>query len=392
MERLILSILLFALAQIVYAQEEGPAISCDLVRDAVKASSQIRKLAVKSAVPCLVRDKQQIREFMLDTIRTQLPPQKLQNEGRLFEALGLIPRGFDYAKQLVELYVNQVGGYYDPHQHHYVMARWMPASVQMTIAVHELTHALQDQHFNLEHFMDPKLENSDEQLARSALVEGDATAVMTDYSRRLAGMSGIATLPDVNSLLLQNALGIGLLGGSEIPQSLKLLLLFPYSSGLRFVHEILKQGDYAAVDKVFNDPPKSSSEILHPEEYRTRANRKVSISEQELNLPSGSTIIYQDTVGEFVISALLSNFLLDGSLVAKAAAGWQADRAVLYTQPGSDKVRTVWVSRWQNDQQAQEFCEAYKQAISVMEKNDPKSAVQRKFSCSGAFARLIVED
>ena len=374
----------------VYAEAPSAEISCALVKDAVSAASQIRGLPSKSTVPCLVRDKQQIREFMLETIRTQLPPQKLQNEARLFEAIGIVPRGFDYAKQLIELYVAQVGGYYDPHQHHYVMASWMPAGVQMTIAVHELTHALQDQHFHLESFIDPKLENSDEQLARSALVEGDATAVMTDYSRKLVGMPGISTDPDVNSLLLQNALGVGLLGGPEVPQALKVLLLFPYSSGLRFVHEVLKQDGYAGVDKIFKDPPVSSSEILHPEEYKLRANRRVSVSSKDLNLPPQAVIVYQDTIGEFMISALLSNYLSDGARAAQAAAGWQADRAVQYTEPGDDKVKTVWVTRWQNSIQAQEFCDAYKQALEERKKRDPGSEVRQSLSCNDQIVRLLV--
>jgi len=339
----------------------------------------------------MVRDKQQIRDFMLETIRTQLPPQKLQNEGRLFEALGIVPRGYDYGKQLVELYVGQVGGYYDPHQHHYVMASWMPAGVQMVIAVHELTHALQDQHFKLENFMDPKLENSDEQLARSALVEGDATAVMTDYSRKIADLPGIATSPDVNALVLQNALGAGFIGGPETPPALKLLLLFPYSSGLRFVHEILKKDGYAGVDKVFNDPPRSTSEILHPEEYRLRHNRSVSISSEELDLPAQSKIVYQDTIGEFGIVALLSNYISDGALVSRAAAGWQADRAVQYQRSDSEKLATVWVSRWENTAQAREFCDSYNQAILEMQKNEKGLGLRRDLVCTGSTARLLVE-
>ena len=392
MRAVIVTILLFSIALNVCAQAPAVGVSCALVKEAVGVASQIRGLAAKSSVPCLVRDKEQIREFMLNTIHTQLPPQKLQNEGRLFEALGIIPPGYDYAKQLVELYVGQIGGYYDPHAHHYVMASWMPASVQMTIAVHELTHALQDQHFNLEKFIDSKLENSDEQLARSALVEGDATAVMSDYSRKLVGLPGISTTPDVNAILLQNALGVGLLGGADVPNALKMLLLFPYSSGLRFVHDVLTRDGYDGIDKVFKDPPKNSSEILHPEEYRLRNNRQVTISSQELHLPEPATIVYQDTVGEFVISALLSNYIGDGALVARAAAGWQADRAVQYSLQGSGKIATVWVSRWQNAAQAQEFCQAYKQAIVEMQKRDSGGSVRRSLSCNGEVARLLVED
>lgn len=390
LSRIILIALFFTFAPNVLAQPQSSEVSCDLVKDAIREASQIRKLTPKKVVPCLVRDKQQIREFMLDTIQTQLPPQKLVNEGRLFEAVGIIPPGFDYAKQLVELYVSQIGGYYDPLKHHYVMASWMPASVQLTIAVHELTHALQDQHFNLEKFMDPKFGSSDEQLAHSALVEGDATAVMTDYSRALVGMPSIASAPDVNSVLLQNALGVGLLGGSEIPQALKMLLLFPYSSGLRFVHQELMVGGYAGIDKIFQDPPRSTAEILHPEDYKSKVNRKFEISDQDLKLPSDAVVTYRDSLGEFIISALLSNYIVDGSAVAQAAAGWQADKAVLYTRSGSEKINTIWVIRWRDSKEAQEFCSAYNKAlIEIKKKVNP--ATNYKFSCEGVTTSLQVE-
>ena len=114
-------------------------------------------------------------------------PNRLYSEGVVYQRLALVPKDFKYESGIIDLYTSQIGGYYDPKKDHFVMAKWIPASLQFPVAVHELVHALQDQHFKLDTFLDPKTMTSDALMARAALVEGDATAVMIDYSLRAGG-------------------------------------------------------------------------------------------------------------------------------------------------------------------------------------------------------------
>ena len=180
--------------------------------------------------------------------------------------IGFIPLDFNYQQGLIDLYLSQLGGYYDPEKRHFVMAAWMPVMLQTTIAVHELTHALQDQYFNLATFTDQNKYTSDQLMARSALVEGDATLVMLDYQRRLMGQAGLESDKSVSGVMLQNIIGASMMAPmANVPSSLQNLLIFPYTSGLRFAHEFLKDGGYKRLDKIFRSPPRSTEEILHPE-------------------------------------------------------------------------------------------------------------------------------
>ena len=153
----------------------------------MSTASRLRGLKVKREVPCRLQDKAQVERYLRSAIEEKVPKQKLELEGEMYRLIGAIPKDYDYLNGLVAVYTSQLGGYYEPGEEYYAMAAWMPGVLQMPIAVHELTHALQDQHYALEKFIDQKSESSDQLMAKSALVEGDATAVMIDYSRMIVG-------------------------------------------------------------------------------------------------------------------------------------------------------------------------------------------------------------
>ena len=241
---------------------------CQIATGAIEQASNIRSLRVKSKVPCEVHDKEKVKNYLLDTLENKVTFEKLRKEEAVFKALGFIPEDFNYKDGIVELYLGQIGGYYDPDKSYYVMAGWLPAMLQTTIAVHELTHALQDQYFNLQTFLDLKMQSNDELLARSALVEGDATAVMYDFARVTAGQKRLEEESNVEGLMLQSVISASMVAGmGKVPKTLQSMLIFPYTSGLRFAHELLRKGGYKQIDQAFNKPPRSTEEILHPEKY-----------------------------------------------------------------------------------------------------------------------------
>ena len=364
---------LSALIFIVLAPVKFPAYAldenlCVVTKDAIKQASEIRGLRVKRSVPCLLQNREEVKQYLLTTIKTKIPSEKLAMEGLVYRALGFIPPEFNYEEGLVKLYLDQLGGYYDPERDHFVMAAWMPAILQVPVAVHELTHALQDQHFNLDPFMDPKRYDGDQLMSRSALVEGDATAVMVDYTRRLMGQPGLSKEKDVSAIMLQNLLGTGMITATQdVPQSLVNMLIFPYTSGLRFVHSHMRKGGYQAVDRVYKNPPRSSEEILHPEKYPASANEFVSVADAPDIFGEGKQrpIVYRDTVGEFGISALLSSFVANKGECAKAASGWGGDRVVVYKQDADPNPAVVWRVHWDTEKDAKEFFEIYLQVISA---------------------------
>lgn len=341
---------------------------CRIARSVINDASLIRGLKIKKPVPCLVHGQEQVKRYVLSILETKVPPRRLALEELAYKTIGMLPESFQYSAGVVELYVSQIGGYYDPDQKHFVMAGWLPESVQPTIAVHELTHALQDQYYNLGPMMDSKNENSDKLLAYSALVEGDATAVMMDYARRQSGQRPLASEADVESLMMQNLVGAFLVSGEAVPESLKLLLLFPYTSGLRFAHGLLRRGGYSEIDKVFPVPPQTTEEILHPEKYGSGSREYTIPTDADLlagtlgdNLGFGpdSAVEYRDTIGEFGISTLLASGSGDPDAAAEAASGWGGDRLII-VRDGSGAQRMRWLTRWDTPKDAAEFFERYR--------------------------------
>ena len=129
---------------------------CSLAPEALKVAEEIRGLSPKRAVPCKVKDKAQVLTSLNQIIEREVTPEKIKNEELIFKKLKVIPNDFNYKEGLLKLYTSQLAGFYDPIEEYYVTASWLPEIMQTPIAVHELVHALQDQHYNLDDFIDSK--------------------------------------------------------------------------------------------------------------------------------------------------------------------------------------------------------------------------------------------
>jgi hypothetical protein len=253
---------------------------------------------------------------------------------RTGELLGLLPAGTDLREVTGGIYDEQVLGYYDPHRKRLAIVAGSAAAddvgSEMTLA-HELDHALDDQHFDLDR--DPPLGTDDASLAFSALVEGTATSVMTDYSTRF--ISPGASLGSAFSSLLSGAGDT-----SGIPPYLLKSLLFTYLSGQQFVERLRAVGgDWKLVNYAFGKrPPRSTEQVIHPEKYIVD-ERPVAVS-----LPRfpGLRTVASGTFGEFDTDQLL-RLAVDGAGATEASAGWGGGRYELLSG-GAIVVRWAWDS------------------------------------------------
>ena len=335
-------------------------IDCSIAEHAVHSASKLRGLEIKRSVPCKLQDRGQVETYLRNTIKEKIPAKRLEFEGRVYKVLGLIPIDYAYVDGLVTLYTEQLGGYYDPDKEYYAMAQWIPLPMQMPIAVHELTHALQDQHFSLDGLLDQVKETSDALMARSALVEGDATAVMLDYARSLAGQGPVSQEDSVSQFMLQNLTGAMVSTAlHKAPPALQAILIFPYVSGLNFAHALLKAGGYPSIDKAFKNLPSTTEEILHPEVYRSGKKGFKVITAKEI-APEGK-LEFEDSLGEFLISTMLGLWIPPRE-ASRAASGWGGDRLVWVVTPeGADKL--VWTVAWDSSNEAQDYFQALVKAF-----------------------------
>jgi hypothetical protein len=370
-------------------------IDCKIAESAIRSASVIRKLRIKSSVPCKIHDRSQIKQFILETMDVKVPQQKLIYEEMVYKAIGMIPETFNYREGILELYLSQIGGYYDPDKKRYVMAGWLPEIFQTSIAVHELTHALQDQYFQLDTFLDIKKDTSDNLMAKSALVEGDATAVMLDYTRLQTGQSGIAEEESVENVMLQNIFGVALsMGAVEVPETLKFMLVFPYTSGLRFAHELLKSGGYTKVNQAFQNPPRSTEQILHPDKYMAGVSDFINITPEVVtfsDISDDAQVVYSDTYGEFAISVLLGAHLSDREKGIQAAVGWGGDTVVVREHEGTRFI--IWRTEWDSESDSQEFFDAIALMLArrfpELSKTESLFSWQRVTTTESKFVRLI---
>lgn len=356
-----------------FAEDNKAAADCSLARTAFAVAGKLRNLKQKFDVPCKIKSRQEIENYIRDALRKKVAPDKIKNEGKVYELLGLIPQDYDYENNLIALYSQEVGGFYDPEQKFYAMADWLNPVMQMNIAVHELTHALQDQHFNLEKMVNPTSMSSDMLLARSALAEGDASMVMLDYGRSLQDKASlISNTQDADLAVAAFVAGMLASQPNVGPKSLRSIIIFPYVGGLGFVANALKKGGIKEVDRIFSHPPRTTEEILHPEVYYSAKDSFELLDDPKLDISdSNYKMIFSDSLGEFVVSVLLENWL-SSSEATVAARGWAGDRLVLFDgQNGTGKI-VLWQIRWDSEKDKQEFIEAFKKAYSRRLEKQPE--------------------
>ena len=97
---------------------------------------------------------------------------------------------------MIDLLTEQIAGLYDPKAREFYMADWIPLEDQRMVMAHELTHALQDQHFQIDAWVKAAQPNDDAEMAREAVLEGSAMAAMVDYLLQGTGRS-VQDLPPI---------------------------------------------------------------------------------------------------------------------------------------------------------------------------------------------------
>ena len=357
---------------------------CGVAEQAMREAARIRQLTPVKPVPCAVRSRPEVEKFLKDMIAEKFPRDTLEMEQLVYRAIGLVPDEYDYAQGIVQAYVQQIGGYYVPDKRNFVMLDTMPEKLQLPVAVHELTHALQDQRFSLSRFLDPAIHNNDELMARAALVEGDASAVMQDFLR---GRTGAGNEGEIQAPASEAV--------PTVPPALQRVLVFPYIQGLSFARRVAREGGYAALNEAFLRPPKSSREVLHPEEFTSRSFVPVELSTEEIEQPAAKTSLdYADTVGEFVISAILGDALNSQSRGEECAQGWVRDRVAVFS--GGKARRVVsWMSEWETSDKAERFIECYREMLKVRYKRDVREdlipvSLQKKMKLARHDLRISV--
>jgi hypothetical protein len=338
------------------AESAGPSVEPDQAVYATIESQveAVRELQRTSTVTPVLLDSAGVRDWLTKANAAQTNHAALANESRLFVHLGLLPAGSDLEQMELDLQAGQVVGFYDPESKGlYVLSdSGGVGPVQKITFSHEYTHALQDQVFGLDKLAIDTPDQGDRDLARTALVEGDASLAMTLWSA--ANLS----IPDLLAVVGDSGSAAQTQQLAKAPTILRESLMFPYLDGLAFVQSIYDKGGWAAIDQLYANPPDSTSQILHPGLYTERVKPvEVSVPAVPVSLGSGWKLTMQDTMGELQLRIWLEGENPSSTATATAASAtsaWAGDRVALYEGP-SEAWAVVLKTTWRSVAGAQAF-------------------------------------
>ncbi|MEP7291679.1 MAG: hypothetical protein ABI835_07835 [Chloroflexota bacterium] len=315
-------------------------------------TENLRNLPATEAVDHQFPTRQETIDYLSATYSRDFPPEEFDRLERFYVALDLLPADIDLQDVYLTLLGSQVAGYYDPDTKTMnvlpVVGDDPGTSLSLTeqiIYIHEFTHALQDQHFDLNALLEAPdvLGNPDRSLALTALVEGDATAVMSLYTQEVARRNPLAAL----SMLVEGLQAGNLFLPEGIPPILVDELLFPYNGGLDFVIALSQEGGWESVNAAYANPPTTSEQILHPEKYLAgESAQTVMLEDAASALGDGWQADWDTSLGEFYLREYLDTQLTSSESL-HAAQGWGGDHFRVYHNASGEiafALRIVWDS------------------------------------------------
>src|SRR3989440_4472830 len=344
--------------------DSTPATDADFMAAADEVlgqMSQITGLKLVTPLKKSLRSREEIRAYVIKQMSEEKNAAERYADQRSAEAFGLLPKGFDLDSFMVNVLTEQVEGLYDPKAREFYIADWSPLGDQRMVMAHELTHALEDQHFQIEAWLRAARPNEDAELARDAVLEGSAMAAMVDYLMLGTGRS-LKDLQDFDPGML-----IGDLGSTptlqKAPPFLKDALIFPYLGGLTFSAAVMKNTGWAALPGLFEKPPVSTQQILHPALYRSgKTPVTVALPQLEKVLGNNWSKLDENIMGEFGWKEVLKQFL-DNDRTKTLAAAWDGDHYIVFEQKRTKKLILVTRLHLDSEEHAARFFGQYSEAL-----------------------------
>jgi hypothetical protein len=361
--------------------EISPAEAEQLFRsvdEILKFASKDTGLPIKHTVKRRLTSRDEITAFLEKNMAKDKDAERFRRSELVLKKFGLLPRDFNMQKFLVALLREQVAGYYDPKTKYVNLLNWIDPAQQKPVLAHELTHALQDQSFDLKKWLVSKdlaeikaptsadIQSDELGTVRQAVVEGQATAVLVDYILAPTGRS-LLTSPEV-----VEALKAGMLVGTpdavelhNAPNFIREALTFPYRYGLDFEAALLtKVGREKAFEATLEHPPVSTRQIMQPETYLS--------GEQISPLPVPNLKAILENYNRFDIGAIGE---FDVAMLIDQYAGVQASRnlyphwrggyyyAVKPKGDAAAPLGLLYISRWSSEERAAEFAAIYARSL-----------------------------
>ncbi|MHC1604655.1 MAG: hypothetical protein ACXQTP_01605 [Candidatus Methanofastidiosia archaeon] len=352
-------------------------INCQIDIEKVEETvSKMRQLDFLYKVPYRKITRKEFSDFI---------EKELESQNEEFEISEKVFRAFhvwderNLWDEIVLFYSAGVEGYYNSEDKEYVVVKDSEknAAVEKMTMSHELTHALQDQHFGLSKVKSFST-NDDNSLAIQCLIEGDASYVESKFTSTM------------NILEIQSIYKYYSQYEEELNPFLSKIVLFPYIHGQQFVLYIVSNYGWDTLNDVYTNPPRSTEQIIHPEKYIAGEDPV------ELGLPNVYNInkIDENVVGEALLQIILDEYL-DNQMAKTASAGWAGDVYGYYEN--DDTYLLIYVSQWDTLKDADEFFKAYYDNVEKWSPEEMEIIQQTKdyvvvSSCDTFVLLKMIED
>ena len=305
-------------------------------------------LKYKSSPRFAIRTRAQVRDYLVRKLDEELPPAKLQGMETAYRLFGLLPDTLQLRSLLLDLYTEQVAGYYDPDSAMlFGVAGADPAQLRLVLA-HEMVHALQGQYLRLDSIMDER-SNNDRLTAAQSVLEGQATLSSIEV---LAPGQDVKDNPEFWEIyreqVREQQTSMPVFAGA--PLVVRESLIFPYLAGAEFMHWWESS---PLRDTVPYGPrmPVSTEQILFPDRY-ARDDTPVALS-----FAPDSDVLYEDVLGESEIRVLMARLRGAQEIRSAGAIGWAGDRFRVYPSPQGPAL--VWYVVWDDTRSAERFTWGY---------------------------------
>lgn len=335
-----------------------------------------------------VKSRPEVMKFIEKRLAEEYGPAKVKAEGRFLKLQGLLPGDLKYGAFVGKLLTEQVAGFYDHTRQELHIADWLPPLLQAPVMAHEIFHAIQDQEWGGGKLIDSKRYSHDAVLAHAGLLEGDATVVMLNYQQQSMGANIDISTNSVMVNMVAASLPMQMANPqfpvmASAPDYLKQSLIFPYQQGFLFVAALRQGGlSWADIRKVYDDPPASTEQLLHPEKYYKNRDLPSTVTIRKPMIHS-YVRTWEGVSGEFHARQLLLG-ALPAAEAAEAAAGWDGDYTVLETRGAEAYVVTC--STWDTPEDAKAFAEALVKAHDKRGRGGRLATVLRGTELNYAFA------
>ena len=291
-----------------------------------------------------LRSKEQVRAYLISKLDEELPPARMRGLETAYRLFGLLPDTLALRTLLLDLYAEQVAGYYDPDSATLFGVAGADRAQLRLVLAHEMVHALQGQYLPLDSILKSTASN-DRLTAAQSILEGQATLASIEV---LAPGQDVARTPQFWEMYRdqvreqQSAMPVF----ARAPLVVREALIFPYLDGAEFMHWWDTSGPK---DTLPYGPrmPVSTEQILHPERY-ARGDTPVP-----LEFPPDTGVGYEDALGENEIRVLLAALAGSDEVQTVVPIGWGGDRFRVYEAAGGPAL--VWYVVWDDQRSADRF-------------------------------------